>query len=162
MRFLFLLCASVFCLSCPALSPDEKAAQALMRTFAKEQKAAKGWTVSGLGSSIPADKICHFTLHFESTQRITLEQARPIYLETLHVFLDRVNKDSNVRPYLVTYPLTFEHITVRLSFSENENHMSPPYIDYIFNTRDTILYCQWDFTNAQYCNETTERISFDK
>jgi hypothetical protein len=150
----------LFMLGCvhPAwgLAPEEKLVNNLIRSFAQEQKKRTGWTLEAIGSAIP-NKVHGFILHFQSTQKLTLEAARPLYLEAMRTFIAKVNADVKIRPYLATYPITIDQVNLLVSFyDEKGGHMAPPFIDFICSGKRSVLYCQWDAKNDTYCNESTE------
>jgi len=57
----------------------------------------------------------HLNLEYYSNQLMEVEEAREAVTDTLEGLLRALNRDEQLRPNLLEYPLTVENLTMRLS-----------------------------------------------
>ena len=108
------------------------ATQAFENTLYQSAKALeKKYNVSAMGSggSAPMGVISNFTLSFEKKGILTKEECRKLLIAMGTDFLNFVNSNQEVRPYLYKYPFEPKDMRLTIFFSyENDDYIEPPYI----------------------------------
>jgi len=138
--------------SCSTTSIDEQLANQIAAAFVKEQKQRYKLQVCGVGGSIP-DKIRKFHFDFDLIMRVDREQAREIYVDMLEHFLQMVNSDEEIRPYLENYPVTNANVEILLTFCDKPlQRVPPPYMAFVFGCKNSIVYDQWDPVTEKFCD----------
>ncbi len=102
------------------------------------------------GASMPKD-IEKITIGFEKPKKGTIEEARVLAVGIMQRFLDKINQDEDVRPYLREHPFTRDRVLLTLSFTDED-------ICYVTFIRDELEYLKsgekWTFITA--LSETLE------
>ncbi|OJU80233.1 MAG: hypothetical protein BGO10_01755 [Chlamydia sp. 32-24] len=109
------------------------ATQAFENTLYQSAKALeKKYNVSAMGSggSAPMGVISNFTLSFEKKGILTKEECRKLLIAMGGDFLQLINTNKEVRPYLYKYP--FEAIDININLfirDEKGNYVEHPNIN---------------------------------
>ena len=74
-----------------------------------------------------------------------IDEARTFFHTFLEEFLEPLNNDERLRPYLKNYPLTWENVDVDIIFvNEKEELFSVPYFSHIGKQGPAIVYELYD------------------
>jgi hypothetical protein len=88
------------------ISEKEKIADADLAKTAKELSEKYGLIPSGTGSQM-MDEIKMLYLAFDYRNRLEIPEARTIILGCVKEFMNTINKDEKIRPYLFKYPFRY-------------------------------------------------------
>lgn len=135
----------IFLIACMPTLPHVRAAHKVMDSFTKKMKK-EGLYLQGSGGAMMRD-IQYITLGYEIVQKMTVEEARMLFISKAEALLDQINSDENIRPYLHDYPFTSKNIFFKITFCKpNGEFVDPPYPTYVvlFNHKDQIVYNIYD------------------
>lgn len=125
-----------------------------MFEFAREVKNTDQMDIIVYGGG-SLDQINSFSLAFSSSQRYDLDQARSHFLQTAFRFLESVNNDPDVYPYLAIYPFTIDQLDLTIIYNPIANESPAQYISGVikrsaseYETSDFILYVLQDPTTG--------------
>ncbi len=80
--------------------------------------------------------INHFDMHINAPRRATLAEARALGLALINQFLQIANDQLQLRPYLKTYPLTHQQLSLTIYFQGKYGHHSDGSIHTVFFASD--------------------------
>ena len=88
------------------------------------------------------DDIRILDIDFDSNRYVDISQARELMVSCSQEFLDQINSDEQIRPYLHNYPFTANNIHLGMSFVEKNSSkfIKPPYIAYVTLIKGIIYY----------------------
>jgi len=145
-----ILAATIFLSSCFSSKTDHcTIADKIMFSFAKEQKERNQFTLSAFSGSM-MDNIDSFALEFDSEEKVKLEEARKLFIQTVENFTEKVNENKEVRPFLKRFPISYENTRISLSFDKAKNF--PPedkYVYYIYVIKGDIYYRGYDSSKRE-------------
>ena len=84
----------------------------------------KGLRSSGTGASLRGG-VENISIDFDKNELVNIPQARKLFIEIADIFIDTINQDKVIRPYLHDYPSTDRNIVLMISFKDN-NGKRPP------------------------------------
>ncbi len=86
----------------------------------------KKYNVSAMGSggSIPEGVIKKFTLSFQKKGILTKEQCRKLLIAMVADFLQLINNNKEVRPYLYKYPFEAKDININLFIRDEKGNFA--------------------------------------
>ncbi len=91
------------------------------------------------------DCVQDLSLTFEIKGPKTKEELRRIMVDCLDTFLNAINNDKQVRPYLLTYPFTLEEIYLTIYVRDKNNgYVYYPEISSVSILLDGITYTTYD------------------
>lgn len=137
-------------------SDYEKLIDRLGYHYIKDLKAQEEeFYLIGSGGKMMND-IQEVFFHFIQLKEVTVDQARALFVRITEDYLQRVNNDQSVRPYLHNYPFTRQNLDFQLGFwkkgsvhQDSSVHQDNG-ITYIFNSKDDRLcYFAYDGSNLQ-------------
>lgn len=86
-----------------------------------------------------------FSLHYLSQEKMEIPQVRKLIVLSIEEFLNMVNADQELQPYLPHHPITTKHLNFRIGFGDIEGQFAePPYVAYVYLAQDKICYCFYD------------------
>lgn len=133
-----------------------------MSLYAKKAYQEKGIVLEGSGGQMMND-IKVFTLSFNSNEHLSLEEARALVVQVVNEFLEQVNTNEKIRPYLHTYPLTVQNVFLMIGFRNHLNQRPPKkYIALTYTHQDQIYYSHWDSTKmeaSKFCDHYHESFN---
>ena len=107
------------------ISDDEKIADELMKNVALDIKTKLNLSPCGTGGQM-MHQIEMLALAFRYYKPVTIEEGRELLITSVDTFVDAINADERIRPYLANYP--FEPKNVQISiFLRNPNDSRPSY-----------------------------------
>ncbi len=78
---------------------------------------------------------------FHIYRPLTLEEAREIYVDCVLEFLNEINNNEEIRPYLVNYPFTLQNVDISIaSRTSIYTDYYDPFIYYVMNIKDKVYY----------------------
>ena len=105
----FLFC----CYSFNASSDYEKIADSITEKTAKELKVQKNLCLVGTGGQMMHD-IQMMAMSFFYYQEVDLKTARELIVYAIDKYLDEINSNKEIRPYLHEYPFTVKNVEIRI------------------------------------------------
>ncbi len=60
------------------------------------------------------NKVKMLALAFESDRKIDIEEGRKLLVNVIEIFLEEINKDEKLRPYLANYPFNAGNVEIRI------------------------------------------------
>ena len=87
-----------------------------------------------------------------SLDRMTIEEARRLYIEVVEGYLCRYNQNEEIRPYLHNFPFTIENIHVMIGFeNEQRHHMDQGFVALMFiGNNQRLLYRAYDHEKKKF------------
>jgi hypothetical protein len=95
------------------ISPKERSADVVLKQAATAIAKKYDLTPFGTGGGM-MDEIKMLALAFQYTKPIDISSGRELLLSTIDTFLETVNKDPTIRPYLKNYPFEPKNIQIRI------------------------------------------------
>lgn len=160
MKYLLVCCLGLIFISACGVTydtPRAKESYRIMNAFTSQMYKEKGFRVLGIGSAMP-DRVRQLIIHLTSNQKVDITQARILFIDMISKFLAKVNSDTEIQQYLLNYPFNENNLEMSISFFENGNSVSPPYISYVGIINGKVFYCIDE--NDQY--ETVFRETYQE
>lgn len=102
--------------------PHCREADRLIREFAQKVQEEHGLSLTGFGGEMHHE-IRTLGLSFSSRNSMELKEARALYLGLVQEFVDTVNRDRLIRPYLSEYPISTKQVEILLSLQDDQGKM---------------------------------------
>lgn len=138
---LTLICLFTSCIFMDERSKHEKIADKLSAKISKEIQQKFHVIQDGYGGGMygTINLIC---LSYQYRKpAITQDEARNLIVPIIQLFLQRINENEEIRPYLKNYPFQVENIEVSISIHDYEGNMLvDPSIALVSNYLDRIGY----------------------
>ena len=115
----------LICSSCISLPEDyTHIAAKIRRKTATQLEKEKGlWAIGTPGQMY--NDIEEIGLEFEYFHLVNLEEARELLVYAIQVFLNNINSNKEVRPFLHNYPFTTKNIEIRIWISQKSGEDPP-------------------------------------
>ncbi|MCB1114624.1 MAG: hypothetical protein KDK62_07705 [Chlamydiia bacterium] len=114
----FCVCIHLFS-SCSYSSAHICEANRVIKEYSDEIEK-NGFISFGSGGAF-CGQVNDFNLvYFFPSEPVSIEDARYIIVSQVEKFLDKVNSDVRIKPYLVRYPFTNELVALRVNFKVKE------------------------------------------
>lgn len=121
-------------------SKKEICANRIRSQVGKEIASEKCLNIIGVGGAM-FDEIKMLGLVFQGFHQITLEEARRLIVYALNKFLDEINSDESIRPYLVSYPFSAENLEIGIwLYKPDHTAVNSNHISYVVNRGGMINY----------------------
>lgn len=155
---LLMFCFFLYFIGCTqeAYVDCDKLCNEIRATVARKLKEQKNLRPSGFGGSAPYD-IRELCLSFDYFQEIDLNAARELLLYAIEVFVDEMNKNTAIRPYLHDYPITIENVDLLIfirtpdgKFVEGSDNIST-----LSTINGKLVYRIWQDDHTNYAIEET-------
>lgn len=120
--------------------------------YNKELKKEKHLYLVGSGGAM-MDDIQKVNAHYVSYDRLTVEEARRLYVDVVEGYLSRYNQNEEIRPYLHNYPFTINNFKIMIGFeNENHQHMDKGFVALVSNreTKGVIYYASYDHETKKF------------
>ena len=113
--------------------------------YNKELCKQKHLQLTGKGGAM-MDDIQKVNANYVSFDRLTVEEARRLYVDVAEGYLCRYNQNEEIRPFLHNYPFTIGNFKIMIGFEdEQRRHMNQGFVALIYNGKeDRILYRAFD------------------
>ena len=141
----YIACLLLLLVLCSYREPNHvRAIDKLMSSYSKQVKKQWGLRLAGRGGAMMYD-VKEVTLAYNCTANVTLEEARKIYVNLVEGFVDLVNKDEPVRPYLHNYPFLPSNFDCSIIFvGENGRFHANEKITCVSKVKEKIYYSGYD------------------
>lgn len=118
--------------------------------YNKELKEQKGLFLIGSGGAFMYD-IKKIGLSYISLSKLTVDEARKLFVEVEEGYLKRYNENEEIRPYLHNFPFTIENLELMIIFDEKRNDLSNGYIAGMYIANKKLYFKGYDYhTNELY------------
>ena len=115
-----------------------------MNDYATQLRKNEGLFLSGVGGGM-INNIDLISMTFVCCRKTSIDEARNLYVQVMQGYLQRINRDEEIRPYLVQYPFTWDNIDLHFLFQETTNQFSSEGVATIFQgKRGEIVYHGYD------------------
>lgn len=100
---------------------------------------------------------------FELDRNVTKDEGRRIFIDCMNEFLDAINQDDSIRPYLAVYPFDFDHIDMTIYFNkEDQAELHHPNLGLITKMKNSIHYYTYDSESKRSDYKVDEKESFEE
>ncbi len=143
-KLLSIICFFFFT-SCHARQPEYiRLSHGISDPYAKELKKTRGLCLIGSGGSM-MDEVKKVNATYLSFAKLSVNEARNLYVKVMEGYLERYNGDEKIRPYLHNYPFTIENMKLMIGFEdESRRHRSEGYVALVSVVHGNIYYCTFD------------------
>jgi hypothetical protein len=151
------ICSSFFSLKKKKVDYEKIADRITGRTMLKIEKERNLVFIGFWGGMMHNIRL--MSMSFQYYQEVDFDQARELLLYAVDTYLEEINKDQEVRPYLVTYPFTAENVEIHIWFYGPDRRRLPyGKIDYVLAANGTFMYDSSvdKFTSKMLSEETYE------
>lgn len=109
----------------PSIAMTEKLENRVAPLIEKKYKMR----LCGSGGGMPDGIVNMLALSFDSYRTISIEEARPILVDCINIYMNAVNEDKELKPYLKNAPFTPENIEISIYFnSPRGEEVYDPYL----------------------------------
>jgi len=103
------------------------------KRFIKIAQKEYGVICTAEGSSLPYD-VENISLYFAIKSKGTIDEGRELFIKLKERFINEINQDEKLRPYLREYPFTQDRATILLSYCDkNGNHYTDGSVTFILS-----------------------------
>jgi hypothetical protein len=121
--------------SCRASPRYIELADQEMFAFAREVKTTNQLQLVAYGGGF-YERVNHFSLTFMSPQYPSVEDARILFFDVANRFLERVNQNEELRPYMANYPFTIiDNLALMIVFPESRHAVNAVLMGDIYEHR---------------------------
>lgn len=90
------------------------------------------------------------SLFLETSDLVDIDKARRIYVDVAEGFIDEINQDKVIRPYLHDYPCTNLNINLIIDFTDISQKRPPKgYVAVVYVANGMIFYSTYDHVNDE-------------
>jgi hypothetical protein len=132
-KYLSLCLIGIFAVSLPYIpSEKERTADVITMQTAKKLKQEKDLCLIGTGGQM-MNEIEMLDMGFQYFHEVNLEEARQLIVYAADVYLDAINKNEKIRPYLKNYPFTAKNLEIKIWVRKpDSSNVSPGNVHGIF------------------------------
>ncbi|MFT4553153.1 MAG: hypothetical protein ACI9S8_001789 [Chlamydiales bacterium] len=115
-------------------------ANRITNSYNRTLKKNHGLQVIGSGGAM-MDNVKKINLHYTAYKRLSIQEARTLYIEVIEGLLEKVNTDDKLRPFLHNYPFEIKNLDISIRFEDSPGTRVPEdYVAFIFNNKDEIVF----------------------
>jgi hypothetical protein len=165
MKIAKILFLSLFlCLACQSLNfkqaPGDKLTNQLISKVTQKLSKKYPFKISVVGGGEDEKGIWKISVHYDYYgSALNLEQSRILMVNVVEIYLNEINNNEKIRPFLRNYPFTIDnfHLAIITNKPNGEWYFDPA-IDTISTINDTIDYSTRDPNNHfKYKNTVVEK-----
>jgi len=119
--FIYLIVAITYSCSSHKSPIYVEIAHSITARTATKLKYQKDLHLIGTGGAM-MDHIKMMAMSFRYYHEVDIDRGRKLLLDALHTYLDAVNSNEEVRPYLANYPFEPKNIEINIFISEPDGH----------------------------------------
>lgn len=102
-------------------------------------------------------------LMFDLKQSLDKDEARRLIVETTEEYLNKINSNIELRPYLINYPYTLENIEINIFFEKETGEIfQSPNIGLVSSFNGLVEYQKWTRKGRDYYDKAKETESFEE
>lgn len=115
-------------------------------THAFEKKAKKEFELYSIGSGgSMVGNIKEIEIMFLAFRQVSFSEARELEVQCIEKFVEMINSDKKIRPFLSQYPFKEENVGITVSFREkNRGYYPAGEVSYLFNAKNKLCYYKVD------------------
>jgi len=147
----FLILSFVFFCSCVNKNDTAYLGYGEIISFSKKMQKKNHWDLFGIGGLYQEKTIDIMDVDYLSYDKIDLATARRQLITGIEEFLNDINHNLKIRPFLRTYPCTHKGVRIGILHSKTEINdedetlfVSPPYIASAYLSDGKVHYCIYD------------------
>ena len=126
-----------------------KQAQEVTKEFAEKIEKETGLFSLGSGGFYTDKKIDSLYVDFEAKGNFSQNEARELLMNTMVSFVEFVNQNLEIRPFLSTYPITEKQISASIGFVD-EKRVPVQGLSQIHLYTNTLYYSSFQIDTKQY------------
>lgn len=109
-------------------SPAQREVHRFSNEFCNKMRQKYHVSCSGYGSKMKYNII---DIPFTSFDRLSIDEARILYVNIMEQLLNDINHDVDIRPYLQSYPFTIEGPRLRINFQDRltRDSIEKPFVE---------------------------------
>jgi len=112
----------------------------IINSFANEVKKEYGLVCTGSGGQMPYD-VEEISIKFSAYRRATIEEARELEVKVTEEFIEAINSNEKIRPFLREYPFRADRAEIAISFKQpNHCQYTDGSVAYVFQVKNRIYY----------------------
>jgi len=121
----------------PSIAMTEKIEKQVGQTLAKKYNMK----FCGAGGGMPDGIVDMLALSFDLERQFTIEEARAILIDCVNTYVNAVNADKELKPYLKNSPFTPENIKISIFFkSPLSDDFYDPYLRVACTSHGDLIY----------------------
>lgn len=122
----------------------------IVNEYSKELTRQKGLYLIGAGGAF-MDDIKEISLHYQSLDKLSVNEARRLYIEISEGYLKRYNENVAIRPYLHNYPFTINNLKLMIGFiDETRQRQGDGFVALMFIARNKLWFEGYDLTKSKF------------
>lgn len=139
------------CNSCSSTERrDIQMVNEIVDKYSLELKRERGLYLIGRGGRM-MDDIQQVYVEYTSVDAPSVDEVRKLYVEIAEEYLQRINSNEELRPYLHVYPFTIENLALTLSFEDVAYRIRKDgYVAYAYIPKDNLIYYKEYKSDEQY------------
>ena len=141
-------------------APGDKFTNQVISRVSKKLSKKYGLEISAIGGGEDKEGIWRITVHYHYYGApLDLAKSRAIMVNIIELYLNEINNDEKIRPYLKNYPFLITNLNLALITNQIDGQWCfDPYMDTIGTMGDTIDYNTRDAENRlKYKNTIVEK-----
>lgn len=116
-----------------------KEADNIRNRFIKDLQSIYSFKIDTTGGSY-YDGVVNILTGITINDSVALETARNTYISLTKKFINMVNENKTIRPYLYNYPFEINNLAITLSYTNSDKEESKT-IAYVFMSNNEVHYC---------------------
>ncbi|MBS0615576.1 MAG: hypothetical protein JSR58_03370 [Verrucomicrobia bacterium] len=115
-----------------------------MGSYGKEIRKQYGLELTKVGGRMMID-IEVFDIGFARKEKATIDEARQLATKITEGFIQKINSDEEIRPYLHDFPITRKNVNIHIRFDKSKNEpKGSPFAYYVTVANNKIYYDAYD------------------
>jgi hypothetical protein len=112
--------------------------------FTNDLKAERQMFLFGSGGRL-MDDVELVDLSYHVRRHATIDEARQLYVEAVEKYLNLINSDEKIRPFLRNYPFTINNLEFDIGFVDQNGRYQKDVAFMLYSKRKgKIIYCEDD------------------
>jgi hypothetical protein len=164
LKFFYVLVFLSICLACQSLSfkqaPGDKITNQVISKVTKKISKKKSMRISAIGGGEDEKGIWKITVNYHYYGKaLDLKESRIFMVNIIETYLNEINNNIEIRPYLKNYPFTVDNLDLAIITNQtNGDWYFDPAMDTISTINDTIDYSTRDpQDHLRYKNTIVEK-----
>ena len=154
----FLILSFVFFCSCTNKNDTAYLGYGEIISFSKKMHRKNHWDLFGIGGLYQEKTIDIMDVDYNCYERVDLAMARRQLITGIEEFLNDINQNLKIRPFLRTYPCTHQGVRIGILYSKTEKNdkkesifVAPPYIASAYLLDGRVNYSIYDAKKTPLC-----------
>jgi len=115
--------------------------------YSRILKATNNLQVTGTGGGIKDEKIRLFMADYAIFKDVQIEEARSNIVKLTEFYLHKINNDLELKPLLITYPMTHVNLELGNSYLQPNGKMSS-LLTFAYMNGKTVRYSRYDYSTG--------------